>query len=188
MHELRETTAESLMLLYQSHLDAGAFEEIVARFLAPALAVAKQLLADASLAEDAVQETFLRLVSKRKQYDPALPFSSWFYTVLRNVCRDMLRRRSRHAAALKDVAAHRTVRPPIPPALGEDLRTTSLATLPERNRVVLHLRIVDRLSFREVGKALGISEEAAKKRAQRGLRQLRGKRALRSADPDTRFF
>ena len=60
-----DTSSESLMARYQSRLDGAAFEEIVARFLAPALAVARQILTDRALAEDAVQEAFLRLVRRR---------------------------------------------------------------------------------------------------------------------------
>jgi hypothetical protein len=48
-----------------------------------------------------------------------------------------------------------------------------LAKLPPPARAVLTLRIVHDMPFRDVAAALGISEEAAKKRAQRALRRLR---------------
>ena len=50
--------------------------------------------------------------------------------------------------------------------------------LPRKARAVLTLRIVHDMAFRDVAAALGISEAAAKKRAQRALRQLRKRRAV----------
>ena len=170
-----DTSSESLMARYQSRLDGAAFEEIVARFLAPALAVARQILTDRALAEDAVQEAFLRLVRRREQYVAPKPFSSWFYAILRNVCRDMLRRRARHKEMLERAAVREAAAAPAVELLDTlDL----LGGLPRKARAVLTLRIVHDMAFRDVAAALGISEAAAKKRAQRALRQLRKRRAV----------
>lgn len=86
---------QRLMARFQDRGDAEAFEQIVSRFLAPALAAAHEVLSDHALAEDAVQEAFLRVVRRRDRYLPAKPFSSWFYAILRNLCTDMLRRRAK---------------------------------------------------------------------------------------------
>ena len=166
-----EPTSESLMARYQERLDAEAFGEIVSRFLTPALAVAREILSDAVLAEDAVQEAFLRIVRRRRQYDPSRPFSSWFYTILRNVCTDMLRHRARQTKMIQLAAYGRedSEQPSLDSLDTMDL----LRKLPRESRTVLTLRIVHDLPFRDVAAALGISEEAAKKRAQRALRALR---------------
>ena len=160
------------MARFQARLDANAFERIVSRFLSPALAAAGQILSDAALAEDAVQETFLRLVRGREAYVATKPLASWFYAILRNVCTDMLRRRARQARLVREAALHGAAQPrrrEADPSDSLDL----LADLPKAARAVLTLRIVHNLSFRDVAAALGISEEAAKKRAQRALRRLR---------------
>ena len=99
MRDQDGTSNEALMARFQARLDASAFERIVSRFLSPALAAAGQILSDAALAEDAVQETFLRLVRGREAYVATKPLASWFYAILRNVCTDMLRRRARQAHA-----------------------------------------------------------------------------------------
>jgi len=160
------------MARYQQGLDAEAFEGIVSRFLAPALAVAQQMLSDRALAEDAVQETFLRLVRRRQVYCASRPFAGWFYAVLRNVCRDMGRHRRRRARVERELAAQGATGVAEPSVGTVDVRDL-LATLPPPARAVLELRVVQGLSFGEVAAALGISEEAAKKRAQRALRRLR---------------
>ncbi|MEW6359833.1 MAG: sigma-70 family RNA polymerase sigma factor [Planctomycetota bacterium] len=165
-----EACIRDLMARYQNGLDAEAFQQIVSRFLSPALAVAHEILADRALAEDAVQETFLRIVRRREQYDAAMPFANWFYAILRNVCTDMLRHRARQARLINEVALlNATAEMSFDTPDGSEL----LAALPEESRAVLVLKIVHGMPLRDVAAALGISEEAAKKRAQRALRQLR---------------
>ena len=159
------------MARFQETLDEKVFEQIVDRFLAPALAVAGQILSDTAAAEDAVQEALLRVVRRRERYRSSLPFANWFYAVLRNVCKDMLRRQARRARAMQDLAARRDA--PAAPMTPAADTLELLAKLPAAARAVLGLRIVDQLPFRDVAAALGISEEAAKKRAQRALRRLR---------------
>lgn len=172
---MTDRSPESLMTLYQKRLDAAAFDAIVSQFLRPALAVARQFLSDSTLAEDAVQETFLRVIRRRGQYDPSRPFASWFYAILRNLCRDMLRHRARQSRLLNEAAAQTP--PQVQHADTARVDTVDmLETLPEKARAVLVLNIVDGLPFRDVAEALGISEEAAKKRAQRALRTLRDQR------------
>jgi len=172
MHRQGETSSEFLMARFRDRLDAEAFEQIVSRFLAPALAVARGILSEAPLAEDAVQETFLRIIRARGRYLASRPFSNWFYAILRNVCKDMLRRRARYAKAIRETAIRKAS--PLQRASAEADETSEiLASVPKESRAVLTLRIVHDLPFRDVAAALGISEEAAKKRAQRALRRLR---------------
>ena len=183
MQPLNETSSDTLMARFRERLDAEAIEQLVARFIAPGAAVAGQMLADPALAEDAVQEAFLRVVRSRTQYQPGRPFSSWFYAILRNVCHDMLRRRSRHAQAIHDIAC-RTFPPAEPPPDLDGDAPSLLDRLPADARAVLELRIVHEMPFRDVAAALDISEEAARKRAQRALRRLREVSGFASAQPD----
>jgi len=165
-------SAETVMARFQERLDSCAFEQLVSCYMKPAVGVARQILSDHALAEDAVQESFLRVIRKRNQYVPASPFSCWFYRIVRNVCMDMLRKCSREKEALEKVPAVRksdlpqTNSPEIPELLGALVRS---------DQDVLVLRVVHGLGFRDVAAALGISEEAAKKRAQRALKRLRTK-------------
>jgi len=160
------------MARFQGRLDADAFEQIVSSYMSPALAVARQILSDHALAEDAVQESFLRVIRKRDQYIPGSSFSCWFYAIVRNVCVDMLRQQTRQKQAVEEI----TIRGE-PSTSRTDLSEISklLDVLTSRERDVLVLRIVHGLGFHDVAAALGISEEAAKKRAQRALRRLRAK-------------
>ena len=163
---------ETLMVRFQSRLDSAAFDGIVSAYMKPAVGVARQILSDRTLAEDAVQESFLRIIRKRHQYIPGSPFSCWFYTIVRNVCTDMLRKFNREKQTIRKVAAISE-----PNSRRTDLPEISeiLSVLERSDRDVLVLRIVHDLGFRDVAAALGISEEAAKKRAQRAMRRLRAR-------------
>jgi len=165
-------SASSLMKAFQSHGDETAFERIFSRFVGPAMGVARRLLSDPARAEDAVQEAFMRVIRKRSQYDASYDFAPWFYTILRNICTDMLRSRMR---SIERTGHHCTLHYTEPdPSQQPDYPMQELmARLSDGQRVVLELRILHKMRFREIGAALGISEEAAKKRSQRGLRRLR---------------
>ena len=158
------------MVRFQRHLDEHAFEQLVSTYTGPALTVANQLMNDHALAEDAVQEAFARVVHRREQFKPSHAFSTWFYAILRHVCIDMLRKMARHRNLVEQLN-QTTCAGYTEKAEFNDL--SLLNTLPAHEKYVLELRVVHGLSFREAAQALNISEEAAKKRAQRGLRRLR---------------
>ncbi|MHC4583727.1 MAG: RNA polymerase sigma factor [Planctomycetota bacterium] len=160
------------MVRFQTRLDSYAFDKIVSAYMKPAVGVARQILSDRTLAEDAVQESFLRVIRKRHQYVPGSPFSCWFYAIVRNVCADMLRKRNRENKRIREVAARCE---PARPQTDLPEISELLSVLTRGDQDVLVLRIVHGLGFLDVAAALGISEEAAKKRAQRALRRLRAR-------------
>lgn len=165
------TSHNILMARFQRSLNIEAFQQIVSHYSGPALGIAQKILSDHILAEDAVQEAFLRVVRCRHQYDTSKPFSLWFYTILRNICKDMLRQRTRHIKVIGEIADRLT------PAIQNPTHILSvqdfLQILPASEQIVLTLRIIHDLPFRDIAAVVGITIEAAKKRAQRGLRTLR---------------
>jgi RNA polymerase sigma factor (sigma-70 family) len=101
-----------------------------------------------------------------------MPFLKWFYAVLRNECRDHLRKRKRRYA--EDILQFRDNDLPFIDSM--EIRSESmdlLSRIDRKERTVLELRIVDTMSYEEIALAVGISAEAAKKRAQRGIARLR---------------
>lgn len=166
----QEAMHDDLMARFQERLDETAFEQLIGDYTLPAAALAHQMLRDPSLAEDAVQEAFVRVIRKRRQYVSSHPFSHWFYAILRNICIDMLRKRKREKDAVRHLA------PRIKCFVRNEPESDCMAllsTLPLHERAVLELRAIHSMTFEEIAVALDISQEAAKKRAQRGLRTLR---------------
>ena len=122
--------------------------------------LAANLLGSASEAEDAVQETFLKIYRAAASFRGSATISTWAYRVLVNTCYDLLRRRARRPES--PVSA---VEPPVdfgaaPPAdhpLRVDL-AASLAALDSRRRAAFVLFEVEGFSHREVGDILGVPE------------------------------
>ena len=170
MDKILQLSYEQLMRRFKASLENEVIEKITLSLMQSTLAAARQILGNDTQAEDAVQEAFVRLIRNRDQYDDSKPFLPWFYTILRNVCRDMQRQESRRRSILEELS--KQIRPDTienNPIDSSDL----LSKLPPGEQEVLRLRILHDIRFREIAAVLGISEAAAKKRAQRGLRRLR---------------
>jgi RNA polymerase sigma-70 factor (ECF subfamily) len=159
-----------LMTVFQQTLDENVFEKLVVQITPSAMSVAQSILKKRALAEEAVQEAFYRVIRNYEKYDPSKTFASWFFMILRNICLDILRKDRRGKEVLKESAVLRQFHHSDKNDM--DFRLI-MDKLEEKYRSVLILRIAHSMSFSEIAAAMDISEEAAKKRAQRGLASLR---------------
>jgi RNA polymerase sigma-70 factor (ECF subfamily) len=168
-------TDEVLFVRFRDGLDESAFRILMERYFDRAFAFARGMLTDPLAAEDAVQETFLRTIRARAGYDPNRPFRIWFYHILRNCCIDELRRRGAAPRLSEEPEALEPGRlaPSDPDRIDSDEIVSHIERLPEIMREALMLRFWSGLTLEEVGRTLGCSAEAAKKRVQRALKQLR---------------
>jgi len=170
---------EDLMDGFARSADEALFEELVRRYTPAAYRAALAMLSDAGAAADAVQEGFLHLVRARRGWRPGAVFRSWLFAILRNVCRDELRR-----AARPEPPAAAPAGPPEPLARLQAREQAAAAArafaeLPESDREVLALRIHGGLEFAQIAAACGLSTAAAKKRACRALELLRRRLSAR---------
>jgi RNA polymerase sigma-70 factor (ECF subfamily) len=149
------------------------------------LRFARSLTGEPSLAEDAVAETFARVLD-----GPPLPEGvgarPWLFGMARHVCLDLHRRRRDHAPV--EAAAHAAAGTPDPEA-GTAARDAlagvlaDLAGLPEEARAALLLRVQEGLSYDEIGQALGIGAGAARVRVHRARADLARRRIQREEQP-----
>ena len=118
-------------------------------------------------AQDAVQECFLRYITKAPDFKDSDHEKAWLIRVATNICKDMLRYR-KHASllSLDEIKAVST---------SEDNAQIlgMLMTLEEKYKAVLHLHYVEGYGTQEISSMLGISNSAVKKRLQRGREKLR---------------
>lgn len=160
--------------------DATAFAAILERHQAPLLRYASRLLqcGDAA-AEDVVQETFLRLVRSAPSLngelhaDGALP--AWLFRVCRNLCADVSRKELRMQQRHLRVAVPDLDPPPLPAfeQIEEHNKVKELLhELPETEREILVLKILDGKSYREIQALLGVSLHEVFTTAHRALRRL----------------
>ncbi|NUN50622.1 MAG: sigma-70 family RNA polymerase sigma factor [Candidatus Brocadiae bacterium] len=71
--------------------DESAYRELVERFERPLIQFIVRYVDDRSLAEDLFQDTFVRVLKNLRTYRPEGAFSTWLYTIARNLCLDHIK-------------------------------------------------------------------------------------------------
>ena len=140
--------------------DARIFEEIYRRYGDRLKSIAWNHLGNVSDAEDAVQETFLKVHRAASTYTGEASFSTWMFRILVNTCYDLLRKRKRRIDEAPIENVERTS-PSVDDAKRITLRKL-LDELPEQRRSVFTLFEIEGLSHAEIGEILGISEGNSK--------------------------
>ncbi len=141
--------------------DARIFEDIYRRYGDRLKSIAWNHLGNVSDAEDAVQETFLKVHRAASTYTGEASFSTWMFRILVNTCYDVLRKRKRRIdeAPIDEVFEHSS--PNVDDAKRITLRKL-LDELPEQRRSVFTLFEIEGLSHAEIGEILGITEGNSK--------------------------
>jgi len=130
-------------------------------------------LADPGLAEEAVQETFLRAWRAGERFDPQIgSLRTWLFAILRNVVIDLGR-----ARAARPVVAGQAVEPPPVEPLDDALLAwqveEAMRRIGEQHRRVLVETYYRGRPYADVAKELGVPEGTVKSRVYYGLRALR---------------
>jgi len=186
--------SDETLLLRVAEGDSEAFEVLLDRWEGPAKRYACRVLGDAHAAEDIAQEAFLRVHRGARDWRPTARFSTWFYTVLGNLCRDRirrLRRRPEEGAGRtlgegEDEPAYEGtgVPGPLEAALeGErrDLVAEAVRSLPTHLQQAVALREFEGLKYREIAATLDCDLNEVKVLIHRGRKALaeRLRRVLR---------
>jgi RNA polymerase sigma-70 factor (ECF subfamily) len=182
---------EALMTAYQRG-DVTAFAELVARHEKPLWRFLCRLVRDEGAAEDLLQETFMRVIHGAAAWQPNAKFSTWLYTIGRNLCIDHARKGKHRRTLSLDGHADPTGNHDDAPARHEQLSGAdrgaersalnrelaarldrAIAALPETQREVFVMREVLELPFAEIAEAVGASEATVKSRMRYALQRLR---------------
>ena len=146
--------------------DDAAFTTLYERYYEPLLAYCRSILLDAEDARDATQSALENALRALPRREPGRPLRPWLYRIAHNEAIDIVRRRQPLADAASDPAGMPTVPGP---EVDAEQRTrlaqlvADLRTLPERQRGALVMRELSGLSYDDIGLALGISNEAARR-------------------------
>jgi RNA polymerase sigma-70 factor (ECF subfamily) len=127
-------------------------EAVYRRDFARFLHVATAITGDVEVAADSVQEGFAKAIRLRRTYRGTGPLHGWLWRIVVNAARDQAsgpQTRSNHDPAGQAVT-------PLPASDPPDVRAV-LATLPERQRLVLFLRYYADLDYDAIATVLGIS-------------------------------
>jgi RNA polymerase sigma-70 factor, ECF subfamily len=168
-----EPTDVELVRAYRTG-DTHAFEELHRRYVASIYRLVRRKLGDALLAEDIAQETFMKALRMMDRVDENFNFGGWVHTVARNLCFDELRRRQRDLRAESPdqqeddelMANLPSTAKAFDPVLVQESNETRRQVwqvaqrLPEKYRLVLTLRELQDLSYRQIARTLKMSESA----------------------------
>jgi RNA polymerase sigma-70 factor (ECF subfamily) len=150
--------------------NADAFTRLVEAYQRPVYNLAYRMLGNAGEAEEAAQETFLRVYTQLGTYQPGRKFSSWLLSIASHYCIDVLRRRRLTWLSIEDEEAPAEMltsdRPgPEDTMLLNEQETTvrkMLATLPPDYRLPVVLRYWNELSYEEIAEATHSTVSAVK--------------------------
>jgi RNA polymerase sigma factor (sigma-70 family) len=163
-----------LLRRFSHEQSQDAFTELVNRRLNLVYSAALRQVRSSHLAEEVSQTVFTTLARHAARFAPDTVLTAWLYQVTRNAAIDVIRREASRKAReqiafqmseLNDSSAEWAQ---IEPLLDE-----AMDSLDAADRTALLLRYFDNKSLREVGVALGASEDAAQKRVKRALERLR---------------
>lgn len=182
--------ADAALMLRVKQGDSAAFAELVDKYKQPVINLVYRMLRDPAEAEDLAQNVFLQVHKSAARYEVAAKFSTWLFTIARNLSLNEIRRRSRHPAESLDVPHPEQEDQPL--RQFEDRKTPSppemllhgeleqkidqaLAELPESQRTAIVLCRQDELSYEDISAVLGCSVSATKSLIHRGRETLKQK-------------
>ena len=140
---------EQLMLMFR-YGSRAAFELLFEAYRGPVYHFARRMLGSREAAEDACQDTFLRMIRSAETWRPTGKFRTWLYTIARNCCLNA-RRDARPDVAFRD-APSRAEGPGEAAARAElaGRIERAIADLPPPQREVLLLRVRNGLSYADI--------------------------------------
>jgi RNA polymerase sigma-70 factor (ECF subfamily) len=165
----------------RAHIAAAAAGDPVSRAWllhqhgAPVFRFCLHMLANEEDAQDAAQETMIKVLRNLDRYDPTWRFSTWVFGIARNTCIDEHRRRARRRTS-SEVEIADTAASPL--ELTDRERKAmrlreSLRRLPALYREVLVLYHFEQLKYREIAEILGLPLGTVMNRIFRARRRLR---------------
>jgi RNA polymerase sigma-70 factor (ECF subfamily) len=190
LFEHRDLPDEELVRMFVEERDEGAFNEIANRYGEKVFRLALRITHSAHIADEVLQEVFLTLVEKLDSFREESTFSTWLYRVATNASLIQIRNKKKHgkSMSLEDYVPYNEKGMLSETLLkdwsyspdeifagkeGMELIERAIDELPEKYRIVFHLRDIEGLSNEEVGDILGLSISAVKSRIHRARLFLR---------------
>ena len=175
-------TDEQLIARFQTG-DEQAYVELVNRYRDRLMNFVFQFLGDMEQSEDVVQDTMLKLFEKKHYYREIAKFSTWIYTIARNLANTELRKRKRRKVTVlsqmtRDEREYEL--PAIQPETGQEVQNeyaakqiqVAIHALPEHFKTVIILRDIQELSYDDISSIVGVPLGTVKSRINRARLQL----------------
>ena len=175
-------TDEKLMSLFQGG-DENAYIVLVNRYKDKLINFIYHYLKDSESAEDVVQETMIKLYQKKHYYKEIAKFSTWLYTIAKNLANTELRKRKNRKTTLLSQFSNDDKTYEIPSddlEIGQQVQTDvvneiikdAVNQLSEKFKIVIILRDIQEISYEEISGIIGVPIGTVKSRINRARLQL----------------
>ncbi|MCB0365425.1 MAG: sigma-70 family RNA polymerase sigma factor [Bdellovibrionaceae bacterium] len=153
----------------------AAFSELVTRHQRLLLRLALRMTRDLEMAEDIVQEAFIKAYQNIGRFEGRASFRSWIYQITANTAKNKLRARKNDCVDIDNINLA------IPSGaewalMEEDVKEViqnEIDQLPDRQRTALNLRIYEDMSFKEIAQIMNCPYDTAKANYRHALMKLR---------------
>lgn len=170
---MEHPTDIELLRSYVEHGSEAAFANVVKRHVNLVYSAALRQVRDAHGAEEVAQATFIILARKAHKLNERTIVSAWLYRTARFAAADFLKTRNRRLKYEQEAARMESSTSGATWEEIEPLLDDAVGRLSETDRAAILLRFFENKSLREVGAALGVSDDTAQKRIARALDRLR---------------
>lgn len=176
---------DAALMLQVQEGDLEAFEALVEKYKQPVVNIISRIIGDRIEAEDLAQKVFLQVHKASDRYEARAKFSTWLFTIARNLSLNELRRRSRHPADSLDAnvteSSFRQVEDPRSASASEEALRSELVEkidevlndLPVNQRTAIVLVKEKGLSYEDIAAILGCSVSAVKSLIHRGRERIK---------------
>ncbi|MCS1407807.1 MAG: ECF RNA polymerase sigma-E factor [Verrucomicrobia subdivision 3 bacterium] len=186
-----ESDGDAALMLKVQEGDFASFEALVNRYKQPVVNVVARIIRDPTEAEDLAQNVFLQVYKAADRYKVTAKFSTWLFTIARNLSLNELRRRSRHPATsldaspewVDDESSGRQFKDEAISSASDDLLQAELmekidevlGELPVNQRTAIVLLKEKGLSYEDIAGILGCSVSAVKSLIHRGRETIKSR-------------
>ena len=173
---------EQLMLLFQGG-NENAYIELVNRYKDKLINFIFNYLGDIESSEDVVQETMIKLYQKKHYYKEIAKFSTWLYTIAKNLANTELRKRKQRKTTLLSQFSKDDKMYDLPSndiEVGQEIQTEivnkiireAVGKLSEKFKTVITLRDIQQLSYEDISEIIDVPIGTVKSRINRARLQL----------------
>jgi RNA polymerase sigma-70 factor (ECF subfamily) len=142
--------------------DSRSYDYLVSKYMKRVVSIAWGIVRNAYDAEDLAQEAFVKAFQTIGRFKIGEPFGPWIYRIVTNLSLDVVKRRQRfrHEELQDSQPAERRDRPDLPAVTGELARRIdeAIQSLPEMQRLVARLYLVEQFDHAEIAAMTGLSE------------------------------
>lgn len=173
---MNELSDQQLLHDYVTRHSDAAFAELVRRHVDLVYSAALRMVCEAHSAQDVTQGVFVALAQEASRLSNHPTLSGWLHCTARNLAAKTVRGDVRRRAREQEAAAMNELLNNEPAAAWEDIAPhldAAMGELSETDRDALLLRYFENKSLREVGVALGMTDDTARKRVNRAVERLR---------------